>query len=688
MPIDLSKFDMPFTTVKGSNDPGPISWVFTKADVQHLIEVLRTSEVVSFDLETTGLDEHAVTGGLSNKGVSARVALAQFTLPQMDSFGQWDGDNPTTYLLPLSHPNSPWLGQWRKILRVVMRTIVKHRRPMIGHNVKFDCRWTYATTGVDISERVVWDTQVGAHLLDENASTKLKVRAPEVFGIPPWDDHDLTYPGAAEDVDMWELGEYGARDTYWTWRLWQFQRDVMFVGDVDVPPMDAEEAIDARIGTVATWVAMPTVVSLTKIEQRGMRLDIPWVEEHLEEMRTKASTSLDELASMYGMDRATASAHATANWFKAMVDQAVEAGELRIAALTDSGNPQWSKAVLRKQARLGSKTAELILASREGAKSAEFLSSWLEKATPEGFIHATYWPGRVLTGRLSASDPNMQQVSKSLRPAFIPSEGHYIADLDYSQLELRVAAFISRSEPMLQAFAEGRDLHRMLAATIVNKRLEHESRGRPFELILPEEVSGEDRQAGKSANFGLLYDQSVKGFQTYAEDVYGVVLTEQEAAIIHEAFFEQWTGMREWHQKVKAEVQRNGQVISPLGRVRRLPSIWDRNSSWASKAERQAINSPVQGFGADLMNMAAASIQGILYDTKAVAHARPVGTVHDSLITEVEIDHWQEAVEECQYRMEHLDRELAKMGVELDVPLVADATVGTRWSLNDIAGED
>lgn len=660
---------------EGNKPKGPISWVLTDKDVENLLEVIAMSEKAVIDLETTGLNEHAYTGGPTNGGVAARVALAALTLPQVQ-FGthgekMWDGNEPTTYIVPLSHPKSPFSGVWRKLLGRIVQRCVDFDVPIENQNVKFDAKWWHATTGVDTTRLLTWCTQVSSHLLDETRSTRLKDRAPETFGIDAWDDVDLTYPGASEKTDLFQLGEYAARDTYWTWRLIQDHRRRMFLDNPDgLVPQTPEEIEDARLGKLAVWVAMPMVASLTKIEQNGFLLDKEWVAEHLEEDYALEKQAMDTLADMYGLDRSRASTAANAYWFKDLVDRAVDAGDLVVAQTTEKGNAQWDKHVLGKQARNGSETARLILQQRNSEKRMQFMRSWLDVATPEGFIHTTYHPGRVVTGRLSSSDPNMQQVSKSLRQAFIPREGMYIVDLDYSQIELRVAAFVAGEENMKEAFRAGQDLHRLFAARIAG--------------VSPDQVTPDQRQKAKAGNFGLLYEMSAYGFKIYAENQYGVVLTDQEALEVHTLFFEMWPGLRTWHQRVKAQLHRTGQVTSPLGRVRRVPGIWDQNPSVASYAERAGINAPVQGMGSDLMQTAAASIQGFTPGSLAIPRQRLVGTVHDSIVGEVPISTWQSTVAEMKERMEEMDRVLARMGVNFDVPLVADASVGTRWGLSDI----
>lgn len=667
-----------------SNKPqGAISWVLTRDDLLNLVEMIRNASAVVMDLETTGLDEHATTGGKSNGGVAARIVMAALTLPQRGRDGDWDGADPVTYLVPLSHPRSPFLGEWVKVMRLIARTMVKYQPPYINAHAKFDARWTYACTGVDIVDLISWDTQMTSHLLDETESTKLKETVPRIFGVPRWDDHDLSYPGAAEDVEFWELGEYAARDTWWVWELYLRQLRETFLDDDEDEPIGAEEVAYARLGQVAKNVVVPTAKSLGKMEQRGITLDVDYVEEHLEENLATASEKLTELAERYDMDLDKASTATASGWFKELTAKAVENGELQIMGMTKAGSVQWTKYILQKQARNGYEVAQTILDQRNAEKQSQFLRSWLEKVTPQGTIHSTFRAGHVTTGRLSSSDPNLQQVSKALKPAFVPRPGYYLAELDYSQLELRVAAFISRCQPMLDAYNAGQDLHSLLAADILTRRARHADPSAP--PVPLEDVTPEDRQGAKSANFGLLYMQGVQGFRSYADKVYGVEFTEEEAQEVYDGFFATWTGMHEWHERVKKSASGRGYVTSPIGRRRLLHNIHDGNDYLRSEAERQAVNAPVQGFGSDLMQMAIASIYGLMPGSTRVPNAHPVATVHDSVILEVPQDGWQDVVEECQERMTNLDPWLRSMGCELDVPLVADATVGTRWGWSDVS---
>lgn len=640
-------------------DAERVAWVLDGRDLGRLLAAIEAADEVVMDLETTGLDEHAVLDGATNGGYPARIVLASLTLPI--GLGE-----PTTWAVPLSHPDSPWSGQWVKVMTRIAGALLTYQKALLNQNVKFDCRWVYAHTGVDLSPLIAWDTQMSSHLLDETESTHLKDRAPATFHVKRWDDFDLTTPGAAEAVPLIDLGLYAARDTYWTWRLAVLHRAAM----LDQGP-DPDDVESARLGRLAAWCAMPTTSTLTAIEQRGMVLDVPTTRLRLGEELSEARDLGETLADRYGMDHDGMSYAGTSSWFREWTERAVDAGDLRVTATTERGAASWGKAVLARQAYSGSLVAEALLHQRQHTKRAEYLTSWLHWATPDGLVYANYNAGRVVTGRLSSDSPNMQQVTASLKPCWVPSPGHLFADLDYSQVEMRVAAFISRCEPMMAAFARGDDLHRLLAARITDKD--------------PDDVDAAERQKGKSANFGLLYLMSPVGFREYALTAYGVALTDDEALAVHETYFETWTGLRDWHTRTIFRAQRDGQIVSPIGRVRRVPGIWDASDRLRGFAERQAINSPVQGFASDLMQIAAASIEGRLPGHAAVPGARLVGTVHDDIVVEVPIETWKETALACRDRMLSVDAVLAKMDCAFDVPLEAAIKVGTRWGLGDVA---
>lgn len=649
-------------------NPENVVWVMQPRDLPKLWQGIEEAVEVEIDLETTGLNEHE-TGKNPDWPVQARISMASLTLPREDD----DEHTVRTYVLPLSHPEGPMRGVWRDVLRQLVRKLRESNLPISNQHLKFDLKWMHAMTRVDLSPQFYWDTQIAGHLLNENGSTRLKEMAPNVFGIRRWDDNDLSTPAASERVPIFELGIYAARDTYWTWRLRRWQQNLMNVGrdrDPEAWPEDSEEMENFRLGTLATWCAMPTSATLTGIEQTGLLTDRDWIMEHIESEQRIFTESYEALVHRYPSDPDREPSFApTSIWFRDWASMAVAAGDLEVTQMTDSGNPQWNKSVLNRQAASGSPVAETLLKLRDADKKLQFLRGWLPLITPEGTIHTTYWSGRVVTGRLSSSDPNVQQITRSLKPAFIPRPGYVMGELDLSQIELRIAAHVSGSVPMIEAYLAGMDLHRSLGARVAG-------------VAELEDVTPEQRQRAKAGNFGFLYGMGAEGFRHYALDNYGVSFTEEEALAIRAHFFAEWDGIAAWHAKSIERARTDGQVVSPIGRVRRLPNVND--PVLGGHDERKAINSPVQGFASDVMQIAAASIAGNLPTYSPVAGVRLVGTVHDSILVELPEDAAEEKAMECMERMVDVNPVLKNMGCTLKVPLAVEAKIGTRWGLGDI----
>ena len=647
-----------------------VAWLWDEDDLDTLLRQIHAHPFITWDLENTGLDEHAYEGGPTNGGYPARIVLLSLTLAK-----SLDDMDPVTWLVPLSHKGASLFPRWVAIITAIATALRDSGADLTAHNGRYDCRWIFAHTGVDLTGHLSWDTMIVEHLLDENLSTKLKVRAPRRFAVPSWADVDLSSPGAAERVPLLDLGYYAARDTYWTWRLRMVQQRELWLMPDNEPDgtEDADEREMIRLGSHAEFCVMPMARNLAAVEQRGFRLDQQWVARELAEVDGIVAAASAELVTLFTdteeMTAADVSWAPTSNWFRAWSDQQVEAGRLRVDAMTGKGRPQWNSAVLKRQTREGNQVAERLLELRQAAKKAEFLRSWQELVTPDSRIHASYNVGRVSTGRLSSSEPNLQQVTKTLKPAFVPDPGMLVVEIDYSQIELRAAAFIARCEPMIEAYQRGDDLHRLMAAQITKKD--------------PADVTPDERQRAKASNFGLLYMQTPEGFQTYAETAYGVVLTLEEAYESYTAFFSLWDGMSQWHQQIINTVVREGQVVSPLGRVRRTPNAMTGDPYLVSEAARQACNAPVQSFASDIMQMVAADISGVFGNP--VPDVQMVSTVHDSIVLQIPADNWKRPLAATMRRMIEPHHLLEPMGCYLDVPLAVEATVGTRWGKGDVA---
>jgi DNA polymerase-1 len=259
----------------------------------------------------------------------------------------------------------------------------------------------------------------------------------------------------------------------------------------------------------------------------------------------------------------------------------------------------------------------------------------------------------VVTGRLSAADPNIQQVprDKEFRNVFGGVEGHSWIKADYSQIELRVAAWLAGEATMLEAYRQGEDLHALTAERVLGDR--------------------GARQVGKTLNFGLLYGAGAHKLKEIAFQQYGVTMTDKEAVAYREGFFNAYPFIQQWHRDMTYSITKTGKAVSPTGRVRYLPDAQGWDEGLRGAAVREGINHPVQGFASDLM----------LHSVNAI-HARypkyVVAIVHDEVDLVVPDHQVEEVSMFVKQTMEDTDW-LKSFGINLTVPLVADLGVGTHW---------
>jgi DNA polymerase-1 len=266
-----------------------------------------------------------------------------------------------------------------------------------------------------------------------------------------------------------------------------------------------------------------------------------------------------------------------------------------------------------------------------------------------GRIHATYWQLGAATGRFACSDPNLQQIPKTrpFRACFLAASGHRLVIGDYSQIELRVVAELSRDARMVDAYRHGEDLHMLTASLLLDKLLE--------------QVTKQERQAAKAVNFGLIFAMGAAGLQAYARNVYGVTLTLDEAAAFRDRFFAAYPGMVEWHRRIREE-----------GSPRESRTLSGRRRQWADTPSVAArYNTPVQGTAADITKQALASLPEALAETDA----RIIGTVHDEILVEAPEEHAERVAHILKATMEHAGQVYLQT-----VPVVADIRIGRTWA--------
>jgi DNA polymerase-1 len=330
---------------------------------------------------------------------------------------------------------------------------------------------------------------------------------------------------------------------------------------------------------------------------------------------------------------------------------------LPVVAKTPTGAPSTAESVLQELAEQGFELPALILEYRGLAK---LRSTYTEKLPQminarTGRVHTSYHQAVAATGRLSSSDPNLQNIpvrtdeGRRIRRAFVPEPGHRMLAADYSQIELRIMAHLSGDSGLLAAFAAGEDIHRATAAEVFG--------------VPPAEVSADQRRSAKAINFGLIYGMSAFGLAKQL----GI---ERDAAQTYvDRYFERYPGVRAFMDRTREQARDQGYVETVFGRRLYLPDIKARNPQIRAAAERTAINAPMQGTASDIIKRAMIDLDAWLEAGRVPAHM--LMQVHDELVFEVRADR----VDEVGAKV----RELMQGAADLAVPLVVDVGIGDNW---------
>lgn len=311
---------------------------------------------------------------------------------------------------------------------------------------------------------------------------------------------------------------------------------------------------------------------------------------------------------------------------------------------------------------VGNDCVDTLLEYKRISKLITFIESW-EDLQVDGKIYPSY-NITARTGRTTCNSPNIQQCPQDsyVRNLIEARPGWKTAEIDYSQLELRVASWLSGDINMQHAYQSGSDLHSKTTELLFGDTsgLSHDEQKRK-------------RTQSKSANFGFLYGMVAKTFIQYALG-FGLTLTQEESEKIREDFFKAYPRLLVWHEECKEFARQHGYIESPIGRKRWFDNINSRDFRKRSADERQAINSPVQGFGSDLCTSALADI----VFSKELDHTRfnVLGSVHDAILFEIRDDYVKELVPKLKYMMEHPS---IVEGMEVPIPLVADVEVSQSW---------
>lgn len=347
---------------------------------------------------------------------------------------------------------------------------------------------------------------------------------------------------------------------------------------------------------------------------------------------------------------------------------------LPVIAKTNKGVPSTGKSALLRLVDLHP-LPRLILDRRKYEKALNgFLYPWVDFLKDDGRIHSTYNIAKTATGRLSAEEPNLQQVPRdaNIRNLISCTPGRDFIEADYSQLELRVAGFVAHAQSIKDVYKRGEDLHRKTAAQIAGCR--------------PEDVTKDMRFHAKACNFGFIYGMWWKSFKAYAFDSYGVVVTDKEAEHMRNVYFQTYPELLPWHERQRQEANTYKAVRTATGRIRHLPDIDSPDKDIRNAEERKAINTPVQSFGSDITMLAMIVIDQEI-EKRYKGKACLIGQVHDAIMAEADKDVSMEVALMIKNVMENVPILLRKyFNVYFDVPLVAEVELGSAWGVGKIVG--
>lgn len=581
--------------------------------------LLENADVFAFDTETDGLD--TLTANLI--GLSFAVAPGKAAY------------------LPVAHDylDSPAQLDRNEVLKQLKPLLEDPKRAKVGQNLKFDrgvlLKYDIDLKGIDFDtmvESYVLDSVSGRHDMDSMADRLLGHKTVTFEEIAGKGKNQLTF----NQIALEQAAPYAAEDADVTLQL----HEAMW-------PKIAKEP---GLKTIFSDIDMPLVAVLSHIERTGVLIDQNILAAHSKELTIR----LNELEI-----QAHELAEEPFNLSSTKQLQAIlyEKQKLPILKKTPGGAPSTNEEVLAELA-LDYPLPKVILEYRGLAK---LKSTYTDKlplmiSPVDGRVHTSYHQAVTATGRLSSTDPNLQNIpvrndeGRRIRQAFIAPEDYCIVAADYSQIELRIMAHLSKDAGLLKAFSEGQDIHRATASEVFSTALD--------------KVSGEQRRSAKAINFGLIYGMSAFGLSRQLN------IPRKESQRYMDLYFERYPGVLEYMERTRLQASEQGYVETLDGRRLYLPDIKSSNAMRRKGAERAAINAPMQGTAADIIKRAMIKVAGWLEQADA-PRARIIMQVHDELVFEVHKDDVEKATETI--------RQLMEEAMTLDVPLKVDVGVGKNW---------
>jgi DNA polymerase-1 len=544
--------------------------------------------------------------------------------------------------VPLAHdyPGAPDQLPRAEVLARLKPLLENPALGKVGHHLKYDAH-VLANHGIELAgmrfdtmlESYVWNSVATRHDMDSAAERYL--------GITTIHYEDVAGKGAKQipfsQVALEQAGEYAAEDADVTMRLHR-----------TLWPAIEHEPLLKRL---YEQFEQPLVPVLCRMEAQGVLLD-------REQLRAQSSEIARKLQQLEGDAHAAAGQPFNLDSPKQLQHILYEKMQIPVLRKTPTGQPSTAEDVLEELAEAHA-LPKLILEYRGLAK----LKSTYTDKLPEqidartGRVHTSYHQAVAQTGRLSSTDPNLQNIpirtleGRRIRRAFIAPPGHVLLAADYSQIELRIMAHLSGDESLVRAFAEDRDIHQSTAAEVL---------GVPLDSVTPEQ-----RRSAKAVNFGLIYGMSAFGLARQ------LGIGRGEAQQYVDLYFARYPGVKRYMDDTREVAKAQGYVETVFGRRLYLPDIRSRNRAMQQYAERSAINAPMQGTAADLIKLAMISVDD--WCQQQDGRARLIMQVHDELVLEVRADVVDAVRDQVRQRM------IAAAGDALRVPLKVDVGVGANW---------
>ncbi|HDS1789627.1 DNA polymerase I [Pseudomonas putida] len=585
------------------------------------LEKLRQAPLFAFDTETTGLDAQQ----------AQLVGLSFAVEPHEAAY------------VPLAHDyeGAPVQLDREAVLLALKPLLEDPAKAKVGQNAKYDIN-ILANGSPPIEMRgVAYDTMLESYVLNSTATRHdMDSLAQKYLDHTTIAFEDIAGKGAKQltfnQITLDKAGPYAAEDADITLRLHH--------------ALQARLAQTPSVQPVLMDIEMPLVPVLARIERQGALVDAELLKVQSGELGVKMAEL--ELRA-YELAGETFNLGSPKQLGTILYDKL----GMPVLSKTAKGQPSTAEAVLDELAEQGYPLPEVLMQYRSLSK---LKSTYTDKLPGQinprtGRIHTSYQQAVAATGRLSSSDPNLQNIpirtaeGRRIRQAFIASPGYKLLAADYSQIELRIMAHLAKDEGLLHAFRNDLDVHRATAAEVFGVALE--------------DVTTDQRRSAKAINFGLIYGMSAFGL---AKQI-GVDRKQSQDYI--DRYFARYPGVLAYMERTRAQAAEQGFVETLFGRRLYLPDINAKNPALRKGAERTAINAPMQGTAADIIKRAMVKVDNWL--SESGLDARVILQVHDELVLEVREDLVEQVKDEIRQHM--------SQAAQLDVPLLVEAGVGANW---------